>query len=916
MTIRRSPAVYQRAFGLACLLAVAVAGGQQTSSGGSAEENSNPIAFRIAAQPMGPALKEFASQSHLQLVYETGDLDSAPPAPPIEGAYTPQAALNRLLANTKLDYAFLNQKTVSIRSAAASAPVAERRAGEAKSFRLAEEVSSNGDSTTQSESLPIASASDRRSDEEKGKSVALEQVVVTGTHLRGVTAQSSPVITYTRDDIDRSGAGTVEQFMRTVPQNLSAVDPTTSATNAVSLSQASSNTFFGSGVNLRGLGPNSTLVLVNGHRLAPASEDGSFVDISAIPLTAVERVEILTDGASAVYGSDAVAGVVNYILRTEFDGASTQLRYGDSTGGGGLEREASQLVGGHWEGGGALLSYDFHEQAPLDAAQRKFVGPLASEPFLLVPSQKRHSVFASIHQQVVADVTMSGDVLYSDRTFLFDEAYQAFPATLHATGGNHTWQTNLGLDFPLPAEWRGSFSGQYARNGQNASEIAKATIDSSTLASINYTTNVEVDSVDFHADGSFGAAPGGPIRGALGVAHRLEHFSDVGGLYGSGQRNVLSGYAEALLPLFGDANSRPALRRLELSVAGRFDHYDDFGSTTNPKIGLLWSPISAVILRATYGKSYQAPGLGQLFGTRDQSTAYPLQNSAASSGTTNTILNVPYGNPDLRPQRSRDVTAGLDFKPVEHPGLSLSLSYFDIHYTDKIAPPPLVGSIFQLFSQTAALAPFLNESPTASQIAQFYNSPGFINVFNVPATAIGAIFNEYNQNIASEREAGFDFSGSYGIETRAGKWTLSLAGTWINHLELQAASTTPFVEIANTTFNPPRLRGNAGLSWSLAGLESALTVRHVGAYANTLTVPNGEISSWTTTDFHLSYDTTVISRHSPLPGARISVTVQNMFNKNPPYVATPSTVIPLNFDAANASPLGRFISIELQKNWL
>jgi outer membrane cobalamin receptor len=90
---------------------------------------------------------------------------------------------------------------------------------------------------------------------------------------------------------------------------------------------------YGAGVNLRGLGSDATLVLVNGHRLSPTGA-GNFVDISQIPVGAIDRIDVVTDGSSAIYGSDAVGGVVNIRLRNDFDGAETRLQYGSMADGG------------------------------------------------------------------------------------------------------------------------------------------------------------------------------------------------------------------------------------------------------------------------------------------------------------------------------------------------------------------------------------------------------------------------------------------------------------------------------------------------------------------------------------------------------------------------------------------------------
>src|SRR5437773_4431112 len=144
---------------------------------------------------------------------------------------------------------------------------------------------------------------------------SVERVEITGTNIRRAeTETASPVLVITREDIEKSGKATVAEYLQTL-----AVD------NQGSVPMSFGNGFApgASGVSLRGLGAGSTLVLLNGRRIAPygLADDGQkvFTDLSVIPMEAVERVEILKDGASAIYGSDAIAGVVNLILRRDFN---------------------------------------------------------------------------------------------------------------------------------------------------------------------------------------------------------------------------------------------------------------------------------------------------------------------------------------------------------------------------------------------------------------------------------------------------------------------------------------------------------------------------------------------------------------------------------------------------------------------
>ena len=177
-----------------------------------------------------------------------------------------------------------------------------------------------------------------------GQAVAaqeLQRIEITGSNIRRVQLETaSPVQIVSRDDIEKSGKASVAEFLQTLAlDNQGSVPTTFSAGFAAGAS----------GISLRGLGAASTLVLVNGRRVAPygLADDGQklFTDLNMIPLDGVERVEILKDGASAIYGSDAIAGVVNVILRKDFKGTVARVNFGASRYGDGTEKRASITTG-------------------------------------------------------------------------------------------------------------------------------------------------------------------------------------------------------------------------------------------------------------------------------------------------------------------------------------------------------------------------------------------------------------------------------------------------------------------------------------------------------------------------------------------------------------------------------------------
>ena len=194
----------------------------------------------------------------------------------------------------------------------------------------------------------------------------VEMVVVTGSRIaRTPSEQSRNVVVLDEQDIKAAGELTLYRVLRQLPQNLNS----TNATHGSKLNGGENKTGAGT-VNLRGLGSESTLILVDGRRVGYSGILGGVTDISTIPLSMVERIEVLPDGASAVYGSDAVGGVVNIITRKDYGGVEVDVDYGRPHKSGFEETRASIAGGVAWEGGRAKLAYERFHDTGLDASLR------------------------------------------------------------------------------------------------------------------------------------------------------------------------------------------------------------------------------------------------------------------------------------------------------------------------------------------------------------------------------------------------------------------------------------------------------------------------------------------------------------------------------------------------------------------
>jgi iron complex outermembrane receptor protein len=192
-------------------------------------------------------------------------------------------------------------------------------------------------------------------------------VTVTGTSIRGVAAVGSDVTTIRREDIAATGATTATELLRSVPEmnNFSASGINNGQNQANFVDQPA---IHGIGVGNGGAG--LTLVLVDGHRLPGAGINQTAPDAGSIPTSILERVEVMADGGSAIYGSDAVAGVINFVTRKSFNGAETKARMGSADGY--RTKNFSQLFGHKWETGHVLAAFERAENTAIDGFARSY----------------------------------------------------------------------------------------------------------------------------------------------------------------------------------------------------------------------------------------------------------------------------------------------------------------------------------------------------------------------------------------------------------------------------------------------------------------------------------------------------------------------------------------------------------------
>lgn len=182
------------------------------------------------------------------------------------------------------------------------------------------------------------------------QTATLQRVEITGSSIKRIAAEGAlPVQIFSRDSIEKSGIATAEQFIATLTGGGNGTDNLVSlggnASQGSTANPDGNNNLGNSSANLRGLGPQNTLILLNGRRVSTHGLKGSTVDLGSIPMGAIDRIEILRDGASAIYGTDAIGGVINFILRRSFNGLEATAGTDVTQEGGGRISKASAVFG-------------------------------------------------------------------------------------------------------------------------------------------------------------------------------------------------------------------------------------------------------------------------------------------------------------------------------------------------------------------------------------------------------------------------------------------------------------------------------------------------------------------------------------------------------------------------------------------
>lgn len=841
-----------------------------SSAAGAAQAQAQAQDFDIPAQDLGGALRAAALVAGRSIV-APADLVEGRQSAALKGSFTFEAAVARLLAGTGLAAVVVGDGLV---------------------------IRSGGATALEAESQPADDA----------------DIVVTGTRIRGA-AVASPMIAAGQEDFRNAGQTTLGEVTKSIPQNFGGGQNPGVGTNVPGASGVDLGG--GASINLRGLGSDATLTLLNGHRLSYSSSRQS-VDISAIPLLAVERIEIVPDGASALYGSDAVAGVANIILRRNLDGVEALARLGASTDGGNFSQQYSAIAGTSWQGGRLVAAYEYGHNSEIEAKDRSYA-EARSPGLTLYPALGHHNATIAAGQSLTDRLSLDLDALYNHR-----RSSSVFPLNaagdLRVSGGRSFAKTEgyaiiPTLRWEAASDWRFALTGSYGRDRVDYGvDIFAGAVTSS--AGRGYYRN-STTSVELGGDGSLFTLPGGEAKLAAGGGYRRIDFASfrTTGTIPNIERDQDSyfGYAELSLHLIAPELASSFAHRLSASAAARYENYPGIGDVLTPKLGLIYEPVAGVALKGSWGRSFRAPTLLQQYDPASVSLARASARGGASFPTGSTVLTVSGGNPSLEPERATSWSATLDLQPRALDGARLELSYFETRYRDRVVTPVGVLAVAlssPIYRNQVTLAP--SDAAKAEVLA---SAGSFINAAGAPydPARVVAIIDNRNVNAGRQTLHGVDLLASYrtALQPGWGDLTATLNASYLES-DRRLSPSQPLIELAGTLFNPPHWRARGGIVWDAAPVTLSAFVNHIGGISDTRFTPSPDIDGMTTLDLTLRLTSEAESGFAR--GLELTASLLNAFNAKPTPIRT-SIFTDTPYDSTNYAPIGRFIAFGLRKSW-
>jgi iron complex outermembrane receptor protein len=811
----------------------------------------------------------------------------------------------------------------------------------------------------------------------------LQEIIVTGSHIAradGETAVNVEVISAA--EIQDSGQETVADYLRTI-----------SSTFGNSFNESFSNSFAPGAamVGLRGLSGKDTLILLNGRRITDyaffQNLSDTFVDLNVIPLAAIDHIEILKSGGSAIYGSDAVAGVINIILKQNSTEKAVEIGGRLTTDGGAATRDANVRVGfGDFESQGynVYATASVYKRDQLLFSQRtntegqdysglqdgvlqyhvanvytNVPGPFPScgtnglpgvvanngypygpgcyyndaNQLPLLPAAERANLTVTGNLRLSENWTAYGDLFFSNE----DTSNNFTPASLTAssflpvpsTGGamsvsnvlpatnpsslggaatpidyafqsvgrrdnetvSNTFRVTAGVKGTLDgwnidggyghSENRASFEGRNFINGPNlVADIANGSYDfldplstPAANAALNVTDTfssiAKLDTLDLKGDRPLFDLPGGPMKMAVGAELRHQSVNDQPGV-ASAEGLVLSTGITSVVgsrtvwAVFGEFDF-PILKSLDADLALREEHYSDVGSTSvRPQFTLRYQPIREMTLRAVFADGFRAPSLAEASHSTSLSNNTVTDPLDPQHRPTEDIGFITGGNPNVKPETSKNLDLGIVFSPLNT--LDLSVDFYNIFIDHVIAPN---ATPTQIISDPAAYPGELVRSADGTAI---YAEAFYTNQFKIHTSGFDVDSN-YSVPLAVGGKLKFALDATY-VET----FQLNQGGVWSNY---DGTNGWDYLSPISGGGPVPHWKGTLSGGWDNQDWAAGAAFRYTAGYQNAATT-SGEFGT-TQQNVASFHAIDLNAEYRGLNNWKFSLSVVNLLNRYPPY---------------------------------
>ena len=361
----------------------------------------------------------------------------------------------------------------------------------------------------------------------------------------------------------------------------------------------------------------------------------------------------------------------------------------------------------------------------------------------------------------------------------------------------------------------------------------------------------------------------------------------------------------------------PGFERLELNAAVRHDKYSDVGSTTNPKFGINWQPVRWAKLRASYGTSFRAPTIPEIYGNSNNIFGQSYQNPAGGAPLQGYALSGP--NLDLKPETATTWSIGADFDPL--PNLRFGITYWDVKYENQVLANLSNLTILGNEAEYAGTDIILRGAAAAARVQELLAQGVALAGGSFPGgdpANVTLFVDGRSQNLGVSVTRGIDFTGTW--NTRLGAkdaLTVNISGTYLTKYNVAVTPAAPLVDRRNVIFNPLKLKARASVTWDHGPFSARVLATHVGGYRNNLSRPVQSVKSYTPVDLTLNWKVGDQQADGFFEkGLVLGLEVRNMFDIAPPYVnLAPNGNGGGGYDATASDPIGRLFAVSVRKSF-